>query len=126
MDAAARKALDIMGLCRLEDGRTFADTAAPFQLEHAAAILDTSDPVRQFWIEAPRGSRKTTSLAALVIAVLRTQAPPMSRSYIGASDEDQAAELIDCARGLIERTPELAASSPSTSWLSRRCRRARA
>ena len=32
----------------------------------------------------------------------------MSRSYVGASDEDQAAELIDAARGLIERTPEMA------------------
>ena len=32
----------------------------------------------------------------------------MARLYVGASDEEQAQELIDAALGLIERTPELA------------------
>lgn len=32
----------------------------------------------------------------------------MARLYVGASDEEQAQELIDAALGLIGRTPELA------------------
>ena len=107
-DAGAQWALKILSLMILEDGRRWGDTAAPFQFEHARAILDMSGPVRQTWIEAPRGARKTTSLAAMMLAVLHAQAPVGARCYIGASDEDQAAELIDCARGLIDRTPQLA------------------
>lgn len=97
-----------MGLMTLEEGQRWSDTAAGFQLEHARAILDTGGPVRQFWVEAPRGSRKTTDCAALLLSVLYAQAPRGARLYVGASDEDQAAELVDAARGLIDRTPELA------------------
>ena len=97
-------ALDILGLMRLEDGATWADTAIDYQRTNAAAILDVDGPVRQTWVEAPRGARKTTDLAGLLLAILLTQAPPMSRSYVGASDEDQAGELVDAARGLIART----------------------
>ena len=106
LDAAAQNAMDIVSIMRLENGERWGDTAAPFQRDNAAAILSTTGPL-QTWIEAPRGARKTTDIAALSLAVLTAQAPPMSRSYIGASDEDQAAELIDAARGLAERTEEL-------------------
>ena len=61
----------------------------------------------QTWFEAPRGARKTTDIAAILLAVLTAQAPPMSRSYVGASDLEQAMELVDAARGLVERTEEL-------------------
>ncbi len=64
--------------------------------------------VKQHWIELPRGARKTTDLAGIQLAALYAQAPPMARLYVGASDEEQAQELIDAALGLIERTPELA------------------
>jgi hypothetical protein len=106
MDAAARKALDIVSLVRLEDGQRWADTCAQFQRDNAAAILSTDGPL-QTWCEAPRGARKTTDIAAILLAILTAQAPPMSRSYVGASDLDQAMELVDAARGLVERTEEL-------------------
>lgn len=91
----------------LEDGRPWIATAAPYQIANARAILDPDGPVRQHFITAPRGGRKTTDIGAVSLAILLTQAPRASRSYIGASDVDQAAELIDCARGLVERTPGL-------------------
>lgn len=107
MTSDTATALDILGLMRLEDGRTWAETCVDYQRVNAAAILDIDDPIRQSWIEAPRGARKTTDLAGLLLSILLVQAPAMSRSYIGASDEDQAAELLDAARGLIARTAEL-------------------
>ncbi len=106
MDTAAGWPLEILHAMILEDGRRWGDTAAQFQRENATAILGRAGPL-QTWIEAPRGARKTTDIAAILLAVLITQAPEMSRSYIGASDLDQALELIDAARGLAERTPEL-------------------
>lgn len=106
MDAAARKALDIVSLARLENGERWGNTAAQFQKDNAATILNTSGPL-QTWIEAPRGARKTTDIAAILLAILTAQAPPMSRSYVGASDLEQAQELIDAARGIVERTEEL-------------------
>jgi hypothetical protein len=57
---------------------------------------------------AAAGGRKTTDLAGVLIALLATQAPPLSRSYVGASDLDQATELVDAASGLIARTPAVA------------------
>jgi hypothetical protein len=92
----------------LEDGERWGETAAAFQWENARAILDTASPLQQHWIELPRGARKTTDLAGIQLAALYAQAPPMARLYVGASDEEQAQELIDAALGLIERTPELA------------------
>ena len=104
----AQKALAALSLMVLEDGRRWGETAAAYQWDNARAILDMAGPVQQHWIELPRGARKTTDLAGILLAVLYAQAPPMARLYIGASDEEQAAELIDAANGLIERTPELA------------------
>jgi hypothetical protein len=102
-----KRALDILSLMVLEDGRRWGETAAPFQWDDARAILDIGNPVRQTWIELPRGARKTTDLAGIQLAALYAQAPAMARLYVGASDEEQAQELIDAALGLIERTPEL-------------------
>ena len=107
MTDLAQKTLDVLSLMVLEDGKRWGQTAAPYQWRHARAILDPDGEVRQFWIELPRGARKTTDLAGLMLAILYVQAPRMSRLYVGASDEDQAAELIYAAHGLIARTPEL-------------------
>jgi hypothetical protein len=106
MDASAQKALDVLGLMRLEDGRCWSETAVAYQREHAAAIVSRDAP-QQTWVELPRGGRKTTDISGLVLAMLREQAPPMARAYIGASDLEQAMEVIDAGRGMIERTPEL-------------------
>jgi len=107
MTDLAQKTLDVLSLMTLEDGSRWGQTAAPYQWRHARAILDPDGEVRQFWIELPRGARKTTDLAGLMLAILYVQAPAMARLYVGASDEEQAAELIDAANGLIARTPEL-------------------
>ncbi len=104
---SAQKALDALSLMVLEDGHRWHETAAAYQWANARAILSMDGPVRQHWIELPRGARKTTDLAGLLLAILYAQAPAMARLYVGASDEEQAAELIDAAHGLIERTPEL-------------------
>jgi hypothetical protein len=103
-----QKALDVLSLMVLEDGRRWGETAAGFQWSNARHILDMASEVRQHWIELPRGARKTTDLAGIQLAALYAQAPAMARLYVGASDEEQAQELIDAASGLIERTPELA------------------
>jgi hypothetical protein len=107
MADTAQTALDIMTLLVLEDGKRWGETAADYQWQHAGAILDPGAEPRQTWIELPRGARKTTDLAGLMLAVLYAQAPAMARIYVGASDLDQARELIDAASGLITRTPEL-------------------
>jgi len=91
----------------LEDGRRWGQTAADFQWASARAILDPAAEVRQHWIELPRGARKTTDLAGIQLAALYAQAPALARLYVGASDEEQAQELIDAALGLVGRTPEL-------------------
>lgn len=62
-------ALDVVGLMRLEDGR-MCSAALDYQRVNATAILDVDDPVRQTWIEAARGTRKTTDLAAVLLAIL--------------------------------------------------------
>jgi len=103
-----QRAIDVLSLMVLEDGRRWGESAADFQIENARRILDIAAPVRQHWIELPRGARKTTDLAGIQLAALYAQAPAMARLYVGASDEEQAQELIDAALGLIERTPELA------------------
>jgi hypothetical protein len=102
-----QQALDILSLMVLESGTRWGESAAPFQIENAAAILAREAPL-QHWIEMPRGARKTTDVAGIVLAALYAQAPRSARVYVGASDEDQARELVDAAEGLIERTPELA------------------
>jgi len=108
MADAAQTAEDVLSILVLEDGQRWGVTASPFQWANARSILDPDATPRQTWIELPRGARKTTDLAGIHLALLYAQAPAMARLYIGASDEEQAAELIDAAIGLIERTPELA------------------
>lgn len=107
MTDPAQTALDVLSLMVLEDGRRWGETAADYQWTNAKAILAPDAEPRQHWIELPRGARKTTDLAGMLLALLYAQAPPMARLYVGASDEEQAAELIDAASGLISRTPEL-------------------
>jgi hypothetical protein len=97
-------AYGVLTQLRLEDGRTWGETAADYQRRHALSILDGDSEVRQHWLTLPRGGRKTTDLAGILLAVLATQAPPLARCYVGASDEDQARELIDAAAGLVMRT----------------------
>lgn len=92
------------------EDRPWAESAAPFQWEDARTILEPRDGVKQVFLTRPRGGRKTTDLAGIVLAVLARQAPPMARCYVGATDEEQSQRLIDAAAKIIARTPGLAAS----------------
>lgn len=105
--AVLKRSLDTLAGLVLESGRTWGETAERWQWDDAAAILDPDGEVSQNWLTRPRGGRKTTDLAGVVLALLLEQAPPAARCYGGASDEDQAAELVDAAAGLIERTSRL-------------------
>lgn len=108
MASDSQTALDILSLMILEDGSRWGQTAADFQIRNATAILGTGDgQPQQHWLEMPRGARKTTDVAGIILAALYAQAPTSARVYVGASDEDQARELVDAAQGLIDRTPEL-------------------
>jgi hypothetical protein len=108
-DTSARdRAYGVLCAMVLEDGKRWGETAVDYQRTNALDILDIDAPVRQSWIELPRGERKTTDLAGILLALLLIQAPPMARLYVGAGSEDQAQELIDAATGLIARTPQLA------------------
>ena len=102
-------ALALLGGLVLDDGRTWAEAAQPFQLADADAALAPPErgPRRHYWLR-PRGASKTTDAAALALALLLTEAPPRSRSHAYAVDADQAGELLDALGGFVTRTPGLA------------------
>ena len=50
---------------------------------------------------------KTTDVAALVLVLLLTEAPPRSRSHVYAVDAEQARIFVDTLAGLVSRTPGL-------------------
>lgn len=107
MSEARDRAYGLLCGMVLESGARWGDTAADFQRANALAILDDQADVKQHWLTLPRGARKTTDLAGITLALLAEQAPPMARAYVGASDADQARELLDAAEGLITRTAEI-------------------
>ena len=78
MTDVTQRAIDVLSLMVLEDGRRWGESAADFQIENARRILDIAAPVRQHWIELPRGARKTTDLAGIQLAALYAQAPAMA------------------------------------------------
>jgi len=107
-DDVARAFALLCGL-RLEDGRTWGQTATDWQRADALALLDHSRPQRLHFLTRPRGGSKTTDLAAVAVAWLLEQAPPMGRGFVVAADEDQAAELVEAVRGFASRDPRLRA-----------------
>lgn len=96
----------------LEDGRTWGEVALDFQLNDARAVCaptgDTADAPRRHFQVRPRGAAKTSDAAGVALALLVTEAPARSRSYVYAVDRDQATELLDALTGYVERTPGLA------------------
>jgi len=102
----APTAFDLLCALRLEDGRHWGDAAAPFQLKDAAAIFSETGP-KAHYLTRPRGGSKTSDIAGVALSWLATSAPLGGRGFIFASSVDQAAILIDAARGFIDRTPEL-------------------
>jgi hypothetical protein len=109
VSSVLERTLDLLGGMVLEDGSLWGESAAGFQVEDAEAVADPASGVTQHLLTRPRGGRKSTDVAALTLALLAEQAPPMARAYCGAADLEQAQEIIDAADGLIARTPALAA-----------------
>jgi len=99
------RATELLAALPVEGGR-WADSAADFQRRDADAVLRADAPKFTF-ITRPRGGRKTTDTAGYVVAMHLTVAPPGARSYIVASDADQAALVLDSIRGFLLRAPEL-------------------
>lgn len=102
------RATDLLRGLVLEDGRRWGEVVAPWQLADAGAILDEESPQRSHYLTRPRGGSKTTDVAGVCLAWLLEQAPPAGRGFVVASDEDQGLELLDAARGFVQRTPGLA------------------
>ncbi len=100
------RAMGMFSAMVLEDGRTIGQAAADFQLDDASAICDPDGPPDHA-LSRSRGSSKSTDLAAISMALMLEQAPPRARCYAVAADADQAALLLDAARGLAARTPGL-------------------
>lgn len=99
------KALDLLLGFPLEDGRSWGDAAADFQLADARSILEGSKPYT--YTVRSRGSSKTTDLAAIAVALALT-APERSRFYWAAADVDQAALALDVVGGFCARSEPLA------------------
>ncbi|MEM0142441.1 MAG: terminase large subunit [Candidatus Parvarchaeum sp.] len=101
-------ALDLLYALRLPDDTLWGEVATPFQKEDAAAILlnKRPDPTWHF-LTRPRGGSKTTDLAAIALAWLAIDAPPLANGHVVAAKAEQANILIDAIKGFYARTPEL-------------------
>lgn len=105
---ALEDAVAVRALLVLESGARFAEVAAEWQVSDSRAFLDDGATVRMHYQTRPRGGSKTDDAAGDACAVLLTQAPAKSRSYMLAADKDQGRLLIDSVDGFVGRTPELA------------------
>jgi len=97
--------LDLLSGLILETGHTWAEVAADWQREDAAAILDAEPTApRRHHALRGRGMSKTTDVAGVSRALLLTQAPERSRSHAYAVDAGQARILPDTIGGLVHRS----------------------
>lgn len=88
----------------LEDGQLWGDRAQSWQRADARAFFDRSPgaPRRHFLVRG-RGLSKTSDLAGVILALLLTEAPAGSRSYVYAADGDQAGIMLDRLAGFVQR-----------------------
>lgn len=100
-------ALDLLGGLQLDTGHPWGAAAQTWQRHDALAVLAPDGPRRHYLLRG-RGMSKTTDIAAIALALLLTEAPPRSRSYVYAVDADQAALFTDAIAGFVARTPGLA------------------
>jgi hypothetical protein len=92
----------------LEDRRTWGEASVDWQRSDADAVLDRAPSApRRHYLLRGRGMSKTTDVAALVLVLLLTEAPPRSRSHVYAVDGEQARIFVDTLAGLVARTPGL-------------------
>ena len=101
--------LELMRGFVLDNGEPWGSIAADFQQADAHAILGADvTGTRRFWLLRGRGMSKTTDIAALTLALLLTEAPPQSHSYVYAVDTDQAQLTMDAVAAIVANTPGLA------------------
>jgi hypothetical protein len=102
-------ALDLLAGLVMEDGRRWGEVAYPWPWADAAAVLDPEPHApRRFWDQRARGMSKTDDAAGDGLCTLVADAPPRSRSFAYAGDQDQARLILDSIAGFTERTPGLA------------------
>ncbi len=106
-------ALDVLAQLRLEDGSSWVERSADWQLADARAILDGPRPFS--FITRPRGGSKTSDLSGIAIAWLLS-APEALRYYAVAADRDQARLLLDSLAGFARRSPQIAAALQIDTW----------
>lgn len=99
---------DLLSALLMEDGRPWGQVAQPWQVEDARQVL--AGQLRRHYLLRGRGMSKTSDTAAMALALLLTEAPPRSRSYVYAVDAGQAALFTDALAGFVTRTPGLAAA----------------
>jgi hypothetical protein len=110
LDALTRRAIDLVELLALEDGRRWGDAATPEQRADVAAVLDLRSERRMHWLGRARGYSKTSDTAAMSLAALLVQLPAGAAAYAAAADRDQARLLL---------TLPAATCSARRSWLAR-------
>lgn len=91
----------------LDTGDPWGEVALDWQRDDLTPVLDPTGPTRHYLLRG-RGMSKTSDVAALALALLLTDAPARSRSYVYAVDADQAALFMDALAGFVVRTPGLA------------------
>jgi hypothetical protein len=100
------RAVALLSGLTLDNGELWGESALPFQRADAEAVLDPDGPRRHFLLRG-RGMSKTTDVAGMALALLLTEAPAGSASYVYAADEDQAGLLADALAGFVLRSPDL-------------------
>lgn len=99
------RALEVLGVLPLEDGRRWVDAAHDFQRDDAVGVLEGEAPYS--YLTRARGSSKTTDLAAVALSVL-VAAEHRLRAYWLAADADQGRLAVDAIAGFVSRTEALA------------------
>ena len=93
---------------RLEDDRTWGESATPLQWADAQAVLEREPEARRHWLGRTRGFSKTTDTAGFTVAAaLGGLIPPGEKGFCAAADRDQAALVSEAVRGFARRTEEL-------------------
>jgi len=99
----------LLGALVLEDERRWGDVAEPWQWRLAEWAFDErARPNR--WESRPRGGSKSTDIAGVCMTAMLTTLPAGSQLDVYAADRDQARLVVDWARGIVARTPALAAA----------------
>ena len=113
-DIAADRALAFISALRLPDGMTFADRfrTDPWLRDRVFKPALARDGKglpqhRIIWDELPKGSLKSTSLAALALA--ETMLEPRTHIFITATDQDQGKLVLEALSSMVGQSPILQA-----------------